>query len=198
MKTKVLKPFDIDKAKAGAEVSDENGHPVRIICYDAMGDWPIIALKTCGGGVEIVEKYNSETASQHMRIVESIEEPLWRYQTHAGINGYFANSLSHAQYCVGQNTSNDYRIFATEKQVLASIAAARISQIIANDPRFGGTIKDEEWDGKTYKYCLERKNGEIVLSIYINYYSFIAFHTREQAELFLKENRDLIEQFYML
>ncbi len=40
----MLKPFDLEKAKAGAPVCLQDGTPVRIICWDAKGDYPIIAL----------------------------------------------------------------------------------------------------------------------------------------------------------
>lgn len=199
MKTKVLKPFDIDKAKAGAEVAYVNGNPVRIICYDAKGDWPIIALYTCEGGMEIVEKYNSETASDRLRIVEEVETPdRWRDQEKAKINGYFVSVHSAVLDCACLNTSDNFNVFEKEKQAQASIAAARISQIIANDPRFGGAIKDEEWVSTSSKYVIDRFENRIIIEIRSRYYKFIAFHTREQAELFLKENRDLVEQFYML
>ena len=45
MKTK---PFNIDEAKAGAKLITRDGRPARIICYDAKGDCPVIALLTTG------------------------------------------------------------------------------------------------------------------------------------------------------
>lgn len=45
METKMeLEPFDIEKAKAGADIATEDWEPVRIICYDRIGDCPIVAL----------------------------------------------------------------------------------------------------------------------------------------------------------
>lgn len=42
---KKLIPFDIAKAKAGANVETRNGHKVRITCFDMdNNDFPIIAL----------------------------------------------------------------------------------------------------------------------------------------------------------
>lgn len=40
-----LLPFDIEKAKAGAKVTPRDGCHARIICFDALGDFPIIYLK---------------------------------------------------------------------------------------------------------------------------------------------------------
>ena len=42
-KTKLI-PFDIEKAKAGAKIVTRNGLSVRICAYDAVSDYPIIAL----------------------------------------------------------------------------------------------------------------------------------------------------------
>ena len=39
-----LKPFDIQKAKEGKPVCTRDGRKARIICFDAKGDKPIIAL----------------------------------------------------------------------------------------------------------------------------------------------------------
>ena len=43
-----LKPFDIQKAKAGKPVCTRDGRKARIICFDAEGEHPIIALVTNG------------------------------------------------------------------------------------------------------------------------------------------------------
>ena len=43
-----LKPFDIHKAKAGKPVCTRDGRKARIICFDAEGEHPIIALVTDG------------------------------------------------------------------------------------------------------------------------------------------------------
>ena len=43
-----LKPFDLEAAKAGKPVCTRNGRKARIICFDAEGEHPIIALVTDG------------------------------------------------------------------------------------------------------------------------------------------------------
>ena len=43
-----LKPFDLKAAKAGKPVCTRDGRKVRIICFDAKGDKPIIALVEMG------------------------------------------------------------------------------------------------------------------------------------------------------
>lgn len=76
---------------------------------------------------------------------------------------------------------------------------ARISQIMANDERFGGIITDEEWgDENKIKYGIHRFENKIITDTYINWYNFLAFHTIEQRNLFLKENEDLVRDYLML
>ena len=57
-----LKPFDLEKAKAGKPVYTRNGRKARIICFDLKGaGFPIIAaVETCDKKYESVEAYNRE------------------------------------------------------------------------------------------------------------------------------------------
>lgn len=56
-----LKPFDLEAAKAGKPVCTRDGRKARIICFDAKGDKPIIALVEAKGNkdalIEKVERY---------------------------------------------------------------------------------------------------------------------------------------------
>lgn len=90
-------------------------------------------------------------------------------------------------------------VFATERQARSMRAMAQLSQIIQNDERFGGPITDEEWEyGNLRKYVIALVSGKIKCVEYCKYYYFLAFHTEYQRDLFLKENEDLIRQYYML
>lgn len=39
-----LKPFDLQKAREGKPVCTRDGRKARIICFDRVGDFPIVAL----------------------------------------------------------------------------------------------------------------------------------------------------------
>ena len=56
-----LKPFDIQKAREGKPVCTRDGRKARIVCFDAKGDRPIIALVEAKGNkdalIEEVERY---------------------------------------------------------------------------------------------------------------------------------------------
>lgn len=57
MEEKKLKPFDLEKAKAGAKVVTRDGRQVRIICWDRMDTTEhIVALVECHIDVKTVEK----------------------------------------------------------------------------------------------------------------------------------------------
>ena len=56
-----LKPFDLEAARSGKPVCTRDGRKARIICFDAKGDKPIIALVEAKGNkdalIEKVERY---------------------------------------------------------------------------------------------------------------------------------------------
>ncbi len=55
----VMKPFNLEKAKAGKPVCTRKGYPVRIICFDRVNDEsPIVALITTDDGTETIVCYN--------------------------------------------------------------------------------------------------------------------------------------------
>ena len=70
---------------------------------------------------------------------------------------------------------------------------------MANDERFGGVVTNEEWDDNYIdKYTIDRIKNKINTSVYSSSYTFLAFHTKEQRDLFLKENEDLVKDYLMI
>lgn len=135
-------------------------------------------------------KWNSDTLT-----LSKVEK--WRDKEGTKMNGYYISSdATIYSYDDGVLCKNSYNVFATKKQAKSALAMARISQIMANDNRFGGIITDEEWNTDN-KYIIIRRGDN--LGIETRYcYEYLAFHTKEQAELFLNENEDLIKMYYML
>lgn len=124
----------------------------------------------------------------------------WRDQNNA-VTGYYLNGddvrLFNSDDWDGWNGNHD--VFATKKQAKSAFAMAQISQIIANDERFGGVVADEEWNTNTsFKYIIERYGNNFRTDCYYNTHHFLAFHTREQRDLFLEENKDLIKDYLMI
>jgi hypothetical protein len=122
----------------------------------------------------------------------------WRHRENEIFGYYTAGASIHTAN--GQNTDEAMAdLFATEKQARSSQAMAQLSHIIKNDERFGGPITDEEWNNpRANKYVIMRKGDDIGTDWWNTYYHFLAFHTREQRDLFMEENMDLIRQYYML
>lgn len=124
----------------------------------------------------------------------------WRYNRNAILSGYYVTSEADIVDIEKLlNVSNAWNVFVTKKQAKSMLAMAQLSQIIQNDPRFGGPITDEEWDDWDIpKYVIVRSSNEIRDDYFMKHYHFLAFHTQEQRDLFLEENEDLIRQYYML
>lgn len=129
------------------------------------------------------------------------EEKRWRDNESATVKGYYIGIVSGSivQTQIYYNNEGSYNIFATKKQAKSALAMARISQIMANDERFGGVVTDAEWNDKAeVKYCIDRAQDVILQNSYNAYYCFLAFHTKEQCDLFLEENEDLVRDYLML
>lgn len=129
-----------------------------------------------------------------------VQKKRWRDDADKILSGYYIDISSKIRSISNlQNVSNAYHFFATEKQAKSALAMARISQIMANDERFGGVVTEEEWESdKNEKYVITRL-GHIIETNYCYYqYHFLAFHTAEQRDLFLKENEDLVRDYLMI
>lgn len=87
-------------------------------------------------------------------------------------------------------------VFLTEKHAKSALAMAQISQLI---PYYGGEITEQEWlDRSMFKYIIKRDGCSIKLDIHHTIYKFIAFHTEEQRDEFLKNNEQLVKDYLMI
>ena len=156
--------------------------------------------------IQIPEGHVIDTEQSNLEegkiVFKKKEVTPWRF-TNPKIQGFFvargtSEIIKTFKACpwLGGNES----VFATERQARSMRAMAQLSQIIQNDERFGGPITDEEWcNNRIMKYLIDREKGRIVPEDYqFCAFRFLAFHTEKQRDLFLKENEDLIRQYYML
>ena len=87
-------------------------------------------------------------------------------------------------------------VFLTEKEAKSSLAMSQISQLM---PHYGGAITDEEWNTPYItKFTIERCKGGIWKGNSATAYYYIAFHTEEQRDSFLKNNYGLVKDYLML
>jgi hypothetical protein len=114
------------------------------------------------------------------------------------IKGYFISEYdsSICKITADELISYNKNIFLTEKHAKSALAMAQISQLL---PYYGGEISKKEWNNKLiHKHIIERECSSIVKNVVDIEYCFLAFHTKEQRDLFLKNNEDLIKQYYMI
>lgn len=123
----------------------------------------------------------------------------WRDKKDNNFNGFYiglgCSIIPATKY---PNIDVNHNIFATAKQAKSALAMAYISQIMANDERFGGVVTDEEWISPKIVHTIERSGVTYVTQPRSKFYSFLAFHTPEQRDLFLEENEDLVKDYLMI
>lgn len=107
-----------------------------------------------------------------------------------------------AENCIIRPASNimangeNKNVFLTEKHAKSALAMAQISQLI---PFYGGEITDEEWkDSDMKKYVITRDGNEIRSVANYTRHEFLAFHTSEQRNVFLKNNEQLVKDYLMI
>lgn len=113
------------------------------------------------------------------------------------ISGYWITGSSQfEQYQKCTPTEDERNLAASEKVAKSMLAMAMISQLL---PFYGGAITDEEWNNwDVCKYCLVRDDNRIHISLNKSYYHFLAFHTPEQRDEFLKYNEQLVKDYLMI
>lgn len=206
---KTQKPFSINEWKRGAKIETRDGHQVRLLCTDAKSDLgSIIGLVDYSDDERLftwfadgrywLEGINS---SKSLVIVEEREEPeRWADDKEAMGTGYYIDALSVVSpgRCY-LNDPHNMRFFASDKLAKSARAMARISQLMVNDRRYGGVVTDKEWlDSNSIKFILLRYEGKIDKDVRSVTYHFLAFHTKEQRELFLEEHERLVKDFLMI
>ena len=147
----------------------------------------------------VVDTENSDLVNGIVQFKPIVKR--WRDDEYQPIEGYFIEEVvSEITDIHGIiNTPSNHNVFAEEKMAKSALAMARISQIMKYDKRFGGVVTDEEWDNvRLFKYVIFRAYTHIETAARAMLYSFLAFHTEEQRDLFLKENEDLIKEYLMI
>lgn len=120
--------------------------------------------------------------------------PTW--EGLGNISGVFIGARSEFFEASGVPASNSNRnIFLTEKHAKSALAMAQISQLM---PYYGGEITNEEWGNSSPKYIIDRYGNMINITFHTNAYYFLAFHTKEQRDMFLENNEQLVKDYLMI
>ena len=126
------------------------------------------------------------------------KEPKYpKFEDLEGIKGFRMNNVGNL---VSENTDTtsylfNKTVYLTEKHAKSALAMAQISQLM---PYYGGEITDEEWENTSFKHVIERYNNEIYTTSYTLTHHFLAFHTVEQRNEFLKNNEQLVKDYLMI
>ena len=121
----------------------------------------------------------------------------WR-DSNPEVRGFYLGGNTIHTYPLGDWQDGNLNVFATDKQAKSALAMAQISQIMANDERFGGVVTNKEWEQNCYYRVIFRHRNSIAKGASTGTYRFLAFHTVEQRDLFLEENEDLVKDYLML
>lgn len=114
------------------------------------------------------------------------------------VSGYWITC--DGEYRKVESVDKKHYIFSEKKYAKSAKAFALITQIMANDKRFGGVVTDDEWkDSNVDKFVIYKVKNK-VYGIYCenNEYHLLAFHTREQLMLFMEENLKIVMDYLMI
>ncbi len=112
------------------------------------------------------------------------------------LSGYYITYNSKIHEANNFQISRDNRdVFLTLKHAKSALAMAQISQLM---PYYGGEITDEEWENSSPKYIIDRYGNMISITFHTNAYYFLAFHTKEQRDMFLENNEQLVKDYLMI
>ena len=200
MKTKKIRQPFIPSNLATTSFETEDGIKATYVGTCPDKEYPYIFFVE-GNPYSFNDKGVSKDKNYNLWAVEEADiTPIWATDPDARIKGYWINDDSEIKPTFDNtNTIYNFNIFVSEKQAKSSIAMARLGQIMANDERFGDAITEKEWaDEAITKFTIIRESTGMRFRETNTEYSFLAFHTEAERELFINENEPLIKDYFML
>ena len=143
-----------------------------------------------------IDKENS--TFERIRFKKKGEPKPWRDGFPKEITGYYISNDSYITNADCYTYDQNRNIFNTFKQAKSALAMAQISQIMANDKRFGGPVTKDEVATLEPKPIIVGYQNEVRKDTTYGYNIFLSFHTEEQRDLFLEENEDLVKDYLMI
>ena len=147
--------------------------------------------------IQVPEGYEiNEEESSFENIVFKKKKEIKRWKDLEAIDGYYISNIS--DICSIYNcpkTIDKQNVYATEKQAKSALAFAQITQLL---PYYEGYIDFRyKEDNYTVAYEPDTKDLAIVCWKYTSVSQFY-FSTFEFAKEFIKNNEDLLRQYFML
>ena len=110
------------------------------------------------------------------------------------VSGWYLGSDSVYKETNEENT--DKSTFKTEKQAKSALAYAQLTQLMALPEYNGDWVPD--WSDGDVKFIIRRCGSSIDLDFYVNKHHFLAFKTEQIRDNFLKNNYDLLKEYFEL
>lgn len=111
------------------------------------------------------------------------------------LSGYTISNTSDIISHKSWSSNSSKNLALSEKVTKSMLAMAMISQLM---PYYGGEITDKEWHEGKSKYIIQKCCNKIKTIELCNTYYFLAFHTAEQRDNFLKYNKQLVKDYLMI
>lgn len=137
-----------------------------------------------------IDKENSTFEKIVFKEVKKIPKVPMTWEELDLICGYYVNDIGEVLLLPFVDANYNKNVFKTKQQAQASIALAQLSQL--REVYRDGWKPD--WDTSGNNFVIQRSINELGVECYTSYSYFLSFQTREIAELFLNNFRDLIEE----
>ena len=149
--------------------------------------------------IDINNKEQAEDLIKQLSELTFKKEPVKRWEDLKRVEGWIIPTYACIEGYEGRCVSVNKNTFATEKQALSSLAAAQLSQLMKDVN--GDWVADWVFINKNTtnkKHYLYRFMGEIAIEWGYKNYHFLSFPTEEIRDTFLKNHKELIEQYFEL
>ena len=114
------------------------------------------------------------------------------------ISGFYVAQISEIrEYDGSHSTISDMNLFKTEKQAKSALAYAQLTQLMAL-PEYNGDWVADWSNDEEKKFCIIPLKEELRIERFYGYRQKICFKNMTLAELFLKNNIDLLKQYHEL
>ena len=105
---------------------------------------------------------------------------------------YITDSNCIVPAAVGLVKPHNQNVFLNEKFAKSALALAQINQLL---PYYDTNI---DWTIANEKFCITRTSNKIEVRSWISMYHVLAVNTKSEAIRFLKYNKQLVKDYYML
>lgn len=143
--------------------------------------------------IQVPDDYEIQIIKKEKPIIRTYQDLI---DNKVVLNNYYYIGSDSNIYKGNSYIAHSRNMTISEKVTKSMLAMAMISQLM---PYYGGEITAEEWDdAHIKKYTINNYRNKIDLAIYLHFYYFLAFHTEQQRDEFLKYNKQLVKDYLMI